>query len=111
GMIGPLLAGLIISNMAVPSIGYTTIFTLSFSLFILAVICTFFLKRRKAEGVFYLKQVLYERKQNKNWYAVLNAHIFQGLREGMFLFIITIWVFLVTENELYIGIFNLLLSG
>lgn len=111
GMIAPLLAGMIISYMTPAHKGYMTIFALSFGLFILAVICTFFLQRRQAEGNFYLKKVFMERRENNNWRLTLNAHIFQGLREGMFLFVITIWVFLITEDELYIGIFNLLLSG
>jgi len=111
GMIAPLLAGMIISYMTPAHKGYMTIFALSFGLFILAVICTFFLQRRQAEGNFYLKKVIMERRKNRNWRLTLNAHVFQGLREGMFLFVITIWVFLITEDELYIGIFNLLLSG
>lgn len=111
GMVGPILAGIIISTMTPANKGYMTIFTISFVLFILAVICTFFLKRRQAEGHYYLKDAIIEKKNNNNWRWTLNAHVFQGLREGVFLFVITIWVFLVTEDELYIGIFNLLLSG
>src|SRR5699024_5214555 len=60
---------------------------------------------------FYLKEVLRERSDNHNWKRILNAHIAQGLREGIFLFVITIWVFLVTNDELKLGLFNLFLSG
>lgn len=110
GMIGPLLAGTIIAKMT-DNIGYTTIFTISFIFFIIAVVISFFLKRRAAEGSFYFKKILAERKYNKNWGKILHAHVFQGLREGIFLFVITIWVFLTTGSEFALGMFNLFLSG
>src|SRR5690625_2284030 len=81
GMIGPITAGFIIAKMT-KNAGYTTIFTVSFILFICAVVMSFFLKRRQARGSFYFKEVLKERKHNKNWMKILNAHMFQDLREG-----------------------------
>lgn len=110
GMIGPLLAGYIIAKLA-GNIGYTVIFTVSFALFICAVIGSFFLKRRSADGDFRFIRIIKERKNNKNWNRILMAHLFQGLREGIFVFIITIWVFLVTQSEFALGTFNLVLSG
>jgi len=110
GMVGPLLAGIIIAKL-VDNIGYTVIFTVSFSLFICAVIGSFFLKRRSAEGNYRFLRIIKEKKYNKNWNRILNAHLFQGLREGIFVFVITIWVFLVTQSEFALGTFNLVLSG
>lgn len=110
GMIGPLLAGLVIANMTKNS-GYTVIFTVSFILFVCAVVCSFFLKRRHADGKFQLVKVMKERHANKNWQRILYSHIFLGLREGMFLFVITIWVYIVTQSEFALGIFNFVLSG
>lgn len=110
GMVGPLIAGVIISVMNT-NIGYTVIFAVSFVLFICAIIMSFFLNRRKTDGHFQLMKVIKERKRNFNWERVLYAHFFQGLREGLFLFVITIWVFIVTKSEFYLGIFNLVLSG
>lgn len=37
--------------------------------------------------------------------------MFQGLREGIFLFVIAIWVFITTQSEFALGMFNLFLSG
>lgn len=110
GMVGPLMAGTIIAKMEA-NIGYTTIFTISFILFISAVAFSFFLKRRQAEGSFYFRRILQERTNNKNWGRILHAHVFQGLREGIFLFVISIWVFLITKSEFALGMFNLFLSG
>lgn len=110
GMVGPVTAGLIISKMT-DNAGYKAIFTASFILFISAVLCSFFLQRRKADGQFFFKKVLAERKHNNNWKRILDSHVFQGLREGIFAFVITIWVYLVTQSELSLGIFNLYFSG
>lgn len=110
GMIGPITAGFIISKMSA-NIGYSTIFTASFILFICAVACSFFLIRRPAEGNYLFKRVVIEKNHNKNWNLILKAHLFQGLREGIFLFVITIWVYIVTQSELSLGMFNLYFSG
>ncbi|WP_425435166.1 MFS transporter [Oceanobacillus rekensis] len=110
GMIGPLFAGLIIARMTA-NVGYTVIFGISFFLFACAVATSFLLKRRGAEGIFHFKRILEERNHNKNWKRILHAHFFQGLREGIFAFVITIWVFLVTRSELALGTFNMFLSG
>ncbi|HLR01145.1 MAG TPA: MFS transporter [Virgibacillus sp.] len=110
GMVGPLAAGIIISKMT-DNIGYTTIFAISFGMFICAVICSFFLNRRQAEGSFYFRHILSERHRNEDWKKILYAHSFQGLREGIYLFVITIWVFLSTKSEFSLGVFNLCLSG
>src|SRR5690606_27524064 len=110
GMIGPLLAGIIISRLD-GTVGYTTIFTISFVLFIFAVVSSFFLQRRSAKGNYYFRRIIRERINNKNWKRILYAHFFQGIREGVFLFVISIWVFIVTQSEFALGKFNLFLSG
>lgn len=110
GMSGPIIAGIIIAKMQT-NIGYMTIFSLSFGLFILAVICSFFLNRRGADGKYDLVTVVKEIKNNNNWKNTIYANIFQGMREGLFIFVITIWVFLVTKSELALGVFNLTING
>ncbi|WLV23572.1 MFS transporter [Aciduricibacillus chroicocephali] len=110
GMAGPLIAGEAISRLNAFS-GYTAIFIASFFLFILAIATSFFLKGRKAEGQFLFGKVVEERRYNRKWRAILNAHFLQGLREGIYLFVISIWVYLVTKSELSLGWFNVILSG
>lgn len=110
GMTGPLLAGFIISKLN-NFTGYTVIFAVSFGLFIVAVLVSFGLSRRKAKGNFSFKRILVERKHNVNWKRITNAHISQGFREGTFLFAVSIWIFLMTQDELSIGVFNLVYSG
>jgi MFS transporter, YQGE family, putative transporter len=110
GMIGPILAGFIISRFASFQ-GYTIVFGISLFLFSIAVIMSFFLKRRPASGRYLFLRILEERKHNHNWRLITNAHFFQGLREGTFIFIISVFVFISTGSEFAIGTFGLINSG
>lgn len=110
GMIGPILAGFIISRFTSFK-GYTIVFGLSLLLFSIAVLMSFFLKRRPASGRYLFLRILDERKNNDNWRFITNAHFFQGLREGTFIFIISVFVFISTGSEFAIGTFGLINSG
>ncbi|MCY8518066.1 MFS transporter [Bacillus atrophaeus] len=110
GMIGPIVAGFVISRFE-NNTGYTIIFSLSLSLFALAVVMSFFLKRRESKGRFMLKKVFAERHTNMNWRKITNAHFFQGLREGIFVFLISVFVFIATNSELALGTFGLVNSA
>ncbi|GAA0296060.1 YQGE family putative transporter [Gracilibacillus halotolerans] len=109
GMAGPFIAGYIVSlwdNFK----GYSIIFFISFVFFLVAAALSFLLHKRHVTGRLYLKDVIQERIANKNWRHILYAHTFQGSREGLFAFIITIWIYVATSSEFAIGTFNLLLS-
>lgn len=110
GMIGPMIAGYIISQLT-KSTGYMIVFGMSLGLFLLAVVSSFFLKRRPAEGKYFFKRIVKERKHNYNWKLITNAHFFQGLREGVFAFMITVFVYIATDSELALGKFGLINSG
>ncbi|SDM18965.1 MFS transporter [Bacillus sp. OK048] len=110
GMIGPIAAGFIITRFE-KFTGYFIIFGISLSLFTLAVLLSFSLKPRPANGKYCFKRILDERKNNENWRLITNAHFFQGLREGTFLFIISVFVYISTGSELALGTFGLINSG
>ncbi|WLD92082.1 MFS transporter [Alkalihalobacillus sp. AL-G] len=110
GMVGPFLAGWIITRMD-QMIGYKTIFAISLTLFFGAVIISFMLNRRTAKGIFSFGRILAERKKNHNWNRILYAHFFQGLREGTFIFVIVVWVFITTKSELALGTYGLINSA
>lgn len=110
GMIGPIVAGFVISRLAGDN-GYKTIFTLSLGLFFCAVILSMFLNRRNAHGRYLLIDVLKERKRNMNWRMITNAHFFQGIREGTFIFVVGVFVFITTGSELALGKFGLVNSA
>ncbi|ANB61053.1 MFS transporter [Anoxybacteroides amylolyticum] len=104
GMIGPIVAGYFISSL-VQSIGYTVIFSTSLGLFVAAVSLSFFLQRRPASGTYSVWYILKERKTNKNWRLITSAHFFQGLREGIFVFVISVFVYVATGSEWALGKF------
>lgn len=110
GMIGPIAAGLVISKLE-KFTGYTIIFGVSLALFSLAVFLSFFIKRRPAKGKYWFRRILSERKNNINWKLITNAHFFQGLREGTFAFVISVFVFISTGSELALGAYGLVNSG
>ncbi|CAM3924961.1 MFS transporter [Mesobacillus thioparans] len=110
GMIGPIAAGFIISKLEKLT-GYTVVFGLSLGLFSIAVLLSFFLKRRPAHGKYWFRRIITERKHDKNWRMVTNAHFFQGLREGVFVFIVSVFVFIATDSEMALGTYGLINSG
>ncbi|MDE3839610.1 MFS transporter [Bacillus methanolicus] len=110
GMIGPMLAGYVISRLK-NFTGYSVVFGLSLTLFSAAVVLSFFLERRPSKGRYWFQRILSERKYNKNWRLITNAHFFQGLREGTFVFVISMFVFISTGSELALGTFGLINSG
>ena len=110
GMVAPVVAGAIIAKLAT-NIGYMTVFAISLSLFLLAIICSMFLQRRNAEGKYHFKEVFKELNENKDWKNIVFANFFLGIREGIFIFVITIWVFVITQSEFALGIFHLTLNG
>ncbi|SER21362.1 MFS transporter [Piscibacillus halophilus] len=107
GIIGPVSAGWIITVLTGYK-GYLTIFFISFVLFILAIICSIFLQRRSVEGDYNIKEVIKEGKRNRQWFWMLSAHMFQGIREGVFLFLIGLWVYVGTQSELIVGVYNMI---
>lgn len=110
GMIGPIAAGAIISSFK-EFTGYTVIFSISLGLFLGAVLLSLILKRRPAKGHYSFKRIIQERKNNLNWKRILHASFFQGLREGSFIFVISVWVFITTNSELALGTFGLVNSA
>ncbi|NNU84499.1 MFS transporter [Geobacillus sp. BMUD] len=109
GMIGPMVAGYIISSFHGAK-GYTFVFSLSLGLFLVAVLLSFFLKRRAAAGNYLFVRILKERNENRNWRLITNAHFFQGLREGTFVFIISVLVYITSGSEWALGKFGLVNS-
>jgi len=109
GMIAPVVAGAIIAKLTT-NIGYMTVFSISLALFVCAVISSFFLEQRKADGPYELKNVIKQLFVNRRWRYVVLANLFQGIREGLFIFVITIWVFIVTNSEFALGVFYLILN-
>lgn len=110
GMIGPIAAGYIISHMKKWD-GYTFVFFLSLTLFTIAVVVSFFLTKRECDGRYELLNVIKEREYDKNWARITIAHFCQGLREGTFLFVVSVYVYLASGSELALGQYGLVNSA
>ncbi|UPM55665.1 MFS transporter [Gottfriedia acidiceleris] len=109
GMLGPFIAGAIISSM-IGNKGYHFVFLAAVILFICAVALSCFLVRRELDSEFNIKRVIQERKLNENWRKVTYANFFQGIREGIFVFVISIYIFLSTGSEFALGKYGLITS-
>ncbi|SFL13306.1 MFS transporter, YQGE family, putative transporter [Paenibacillus sp. 1_12] len=111
GMIAPWIAGFLIVHMS-PSGGYRLIFTISLVIFLLGVLVSFFLTKRKSEGHYeWLLPARCLFKKGTVWRPVSLALIAQGIREGVFGFLIALLVYSSTGSEMMLGNFSLITSG
>ncbi|ANE49121.1 MFS transporter [Paenibacillus swuensis] len=111
GILTPWLSGYFIAKMG-DSGGYRFIFSLSLVIFFVGVIVSFFLKKRKVSGTYYWIQAIKDlRRKNNPWRLVVPALSAQGIREGVFGFIIGLLVYIATKKELQLGNFTLITSA
>jgi MFS transporter, YQGE family, putative transporter len=111
GMLAPWLSGFLITRMSDTS-GYRLIFSLSLAVFVLGAFTSFFLKKRKAEGHyqwFFFVQCI--RGGDGVWKKMFLAMMAQGVREGVFGFLISLMVYISTKNEMKLGNFSLVTSA
>lgn len=111
GIVGPWFSGLIISRMA-DNTGYRLIFTVSLVIYIIAVIFSFFLKKRKVSGTYCWLESIRQLSTPKSPWRPLSMGLFaQGVREGVFAFLIALLVYLATSQEYKLGQFSLITSA
>jgi YQGE family putative transporter len=111
GMIAPWISGFLIVHMKETN-GYRLIFTISLIIFVIGVISSFFLKKRKSEGRYeWLLPIRCLRQKNTMWRTVTAALVAQGIREGVFGFMIALLVYVHTGDEMKLGNFSLVTSA
>jgi len=111
GMMAPWISGLLITQLP-DAVGYRVIFTTSLVIFVVGVIFSFFLKKRKAQGRyewFHFSRCLHGGDSRWRWAGA--ALMAQGLREGVFGFIIGLFVYISTRNEMKLGNYALITSA
>ncbi|WP_256217435.1 MFS transporter [Paenibacillus sp. OV219] len=110
GIIAPWISGWLITiNQG--ERGYSIIFTVSSVIFAVAVVLSFWLKKRESSGTyewFHGFRVL--REHGNHWRLAVPAIIAQGVREGVFMFFIGLLVYIATKNEGKLGNFSLITS-
>ncbi|MFB9750870.1 MFS transporter [Paenibacillus hodogayensis] len=111
GMIAPWISGWLITRMPDTS-GYRLIFAISLGIFVGGVIVSFFLRKRKVSGRYEwthgYRMLL---KAGSPWRPVFLALMAQGVREGVFGFLIGLMVYIATQSELRIGTFSFVSSA
>jgi YQGE family putative transporter len=111
GLIGPALAGFIISRSGGLE-GYIIIFTIAFFMFLAAGIGSLRIKalpsQRKA---YYLKHTLLLMRKNRNWLRALFSFMGLGVLQGSMLFLPNIMLFQVLPKEEWVGYLGVLFSG
>jgi YQGE family putative transporter len=111
GMIAPWVSGFLIVKMEA-AIGYRFIFTMSLVTFLIGMICSFFLKKRKSKGHYdWWLTIRCLKHKDTPWRKVGIALAAQGMREGVFGFIVALLVYISTGTEMKIGYFSLITSA
>lgn len=112
GVVAPPFAGLLIMREDVffgGLTGYHIVFAISFALFLAATVFSFRLHSDKMERIRFgagLKAL-----GHSVWWRLMAASSIYGLREGVFMFLIGLLVFVATGSELKLGEFLLLQGG
>ncbi|WP_413376844.1 MFS transporter [Paenibacillus taichungensis] len=111
GIIGPWFSGLIISRM-VDNSGYRLIFTVSLVIYVIAVVFSFFLKKREVSGTYRWSEPWRQLSAKDSAWRPLGMGLFaQGVREGVFAFLIALLVYVATKQEYKLGQFSLITSA
>jgi YQGE family putative transporter len=111
GMIAPWISGRLIQGLGGPA-GYRLIFSLSLGIYGLGVLVSFFLKKRPAQGPYDWRfpiRALW--KRGGEWQRIGLAAGAQGVREGVFMFLIGLLVYVQTGSEAKLGDFTLFTSA
>ncbi|MCK9859417.1 MFS transporter [Paenibacillus sp. ATY16] len=111
GIIAPWVSGFLITTLHGER-GYKLIFTISLVIFGLAVVGSFWLKNRGVIGEKYKWFLgLQELKEKGSpWRRMFGAIVAQGVREGVFMFLIGLVIYIATKNEGKLGNFSLITS-
>ncbi|MEK8127029.1 MFS transporter [Paenibacillus filicis] len=111
GMAAPWISGFLIVRMQAEA-GYRLIFTISLIVFLIGAVVSFFLKKRKTSGTYeWLLTWTCLRQKDTQWRKVGLALAAQGVREGVFGFMIGLLVYVHTGNEMKLGNFALISSA
>ncbi|BFH64600.1 MFS transporter [Paenibacillus azoreducens] len=111
GIVGPWVSGLLITWLKGDK-GYRLVFTISLVIYALCVVLSFFLKKRKNGGAYHWREPITQlQSKGSPWRLMTPGLIAQGVREGVFAFLIGLLVFVATKQEAKLGQFTLITSA
>lgn len=110
GILAPWISGLLITTMQGEK-GYRFIFALSLAIYSVSVILSFWLKKRHGEGQYHwfmgFSKLL---EKGSPWRRIVPAIAAQGIREGVFMFLVGLTVYIATRDESKLGTYSLIVS-
>ncbi|MNJ38304.1 Major Facilitator Superfamily protein [compost metagenome] len=109
GISGPWLSGWLISTLPGEK-GYRFIFAISLIVYGIGVLLSFWLKKRPKGGRYLWLEPMRRLRAGSPWRHAVPASIAYGLREGVFLFLINLLVYISTSSELKVGQYLLITS-
>lgn len=109
GMIAPWVSGILITWYGGIR-GYSFIFTLSLVVFGICAVFSFWLKKRKSEGRYNWRHTYEQLESSPLWQRLFLAMAAQGIREGVFMFLIGLTIFIATKEESKLGSYALVTS-
>lgn len=110
GILAPWISGLLITTMQGEK-GYRLIFTISLAVFAVSVVLSFWLKKRKAEGTYdWLYGFRQLARRGNSWRRMFPAIMAQGVREGVFMFLVGLTVYIATRDESKLGTYSFITS-
>ena len=110
GLIGPALAGFIISRSGLQ--GYIFTFSLSFFMFLAAIIGSLKIRALPAQRkAYYLKYSWLLMRKNPDWLKSLFSFMGFGVLQGSMIFLPNILLFQVVSKEEWVGYLGVLFSG
>ncbi|MHA6531479.1 MFS transporter [Paenibacillus sp. BAC0078] len=111
GIIGPWVSGWLISLWPGER-GYRVVFIISLCIYSVAAALSFLLKKRKSEGTYLWLEPWKElSRAGSPWRFASGALLFQGLREGVFSFLIGLLVYIAAKEESKLGQFAFITSA
>ena len=111
GMTAPWVSGFLITRMEGMA-GYLLVFAISLAIFVIAAVFSFFLRKRKVTGKYDWKYGVRQlRGEGNPWRRAVPASVSQGVREGVFAFLISLLVYIVTSDEMKLGNYWLITSA
>ncbi|WP_136604039.1 MFS transporter [Paenibacillus dokdonensis] len=111
GIVGPWFSGTLITWLKGDK-GYRLIFTISLVIYAICVVFSFFLKKReKGSSYHWMEPITQLRSKGSPWRLMSLGLVAQGIREGVFAFLIGLLVFVATKQEARLGQFTLITSA
>lgn len=111
GIVGPWISGWLISLWPGDR-GYRVVFIISLCTYGISAVLSFLLQKRKSEGTYLWLEPWKElQRTGSPWRPAAAALLFQGMRDGVFSFLIGLLVYIAAREESKLGQFALITSA